>query len=205
VTVQSAPTVDLVELDRLVVAAFTVVRQTLAGATAAFLAGDRKLARQVASDEEAMDELHARIEELALRGLTRGTDDAELRQLLMVLRVAPELERCGDLGTHIASFAAQNLVAWLPPRARDLVGQMGAVGVEMWDIATDAYVRRDVSVAPSLRAVDDEMDDLHVSLTAELAAARVSVPVAIQMGLAARFFERLGDHAVNVAQRLRVG
>jgi len=49
---------------------------------------------------------------------------------------------------------------------------------------------------------DDEIDDLHVDLTAEMADGRLSIAVAIEMGLVARFFERLGDHAVNVARRI---
>jgi phosphate transport system protein len=205
-TLHSVSPVDLAELDSLVVNAFTLVRQSLAGATEAFLTGNREAARRVAAEDEAMDELHIRIEDLALRGLTQpgGPGEAEARNLLMVVRIAPELERSGDLATHIAALAAQNLAAWLTPRGRDLVAQMGAVGVEMWGMAADAYVARDTKAGARLRAIDDEIDDLHVSLTAEVASARVSVPVAIQMGLAARFFERLGDHAVNVTQRLRL-
>jgi phosphate uptake regulator len=56
--------------------------------------------------------------------------------------------------------------------------------------------------ADRLRARDDEIDDIHVGLTAEIAAGTISVPVAIEMGLVARYFERLGDHAVNVTRRL---
>jgi phosphate transport system protein len=70
-------------------------------------------------------------------------------------------------------------------------------------LAVDAYAYGDGAVADLLRCRDDEIDDLHVSLTAELAAGRVSVPVAIEMALVARYFERLGDHAVNVARQIR--
>jgi len=66
-----------------------------------------------------------------------------------------------------------------------------------------AFASGDGAVADLLRARDDEIDDLHVSLTAELAAGRVSVPVAIEMALVARYFERLGDHAVNVTRRVQ--
>ena len=72
----------------------------------------------------------------------------------------------------------------------------------MWELAAAAYARLDPAAADVLRARDDEIDDLHVSLTAELAAGGISIPVAIEMGLVARYFERLGDHAVNVTRRL---
>jgi len=122
---------------------------------------------------------------------------------VMVVRIAPELERSGDLATHIADLAGQGLANWLTPRARDLIAQMGAIGVEMWQRAENAYVERDASCGDRLRMIDDEIDDLHVSLITELASMPVSIPVAVQVGLVARYFERLGDHAVNVTQQLR--
>ena len=47
------------------------------------------------------------------------------------------------------------------------------------------------------------MDELHTNLTAELASGATSLPVAMDMALVARFYERLGDHAVNIAHRVR--
>ena len=49
---------------------------------------------------------------------------------------------------------------------------------------------------------DDDLDDLHVQLSAELATIGTSIADAIELGLVARFYERLGDHAVNVARRI---
>ena len=49
---------------------------------------------------------------------------------------------------------------------------------------------------------DDEMDELHSSLLAELASGQMALPVAMEMTLVARFYERLGDHAVNIARRV---
>ena len=73
----------------------------------------------------------------------------------------------------------------------------------MWRGAANAYAERDPGAAEHLRTLDDQLDDLHVSLSAELAESVTSTPVAIEMGLVARFLERLGDHAVNVARRVR--
>jgi len=123
--------------------------------------------------------------------------------LLLIFRILPELERSGDLAEHIASHTAQGLSKWLTPRARHLVEQMGTLGAAMWKLAADAYAHREPAGARLLRVRDDEIDDLHVNLTAELAASEISVPVAIEMALVARYFERLGDHAVNVTRRLQ--
>ena len=66
----------------------------------------------------------------------------------------------------------------------------------------DSWYQRDRAVAAKLDERDDEMDELYASLTAELAAGRMSLPVTMEMTLVARFYERLGDHAVNIARRV---
>lgn len=194
----------LEKLDEEVLRIFTLVREALAGATEIFLATDRDAARALVARDQLIDALHRSLEEAVLAELIRPNGDPDRqRRLLVILRILPELERSGDLAEHIASHAAQGLAKWLTARALSLVAQMGAVGLEMWGMAAAAYAEHDPTAADLLRARDDEIDDLHVSLTAELAAGGVSIPVAIEMGLVARYFERLGDHAVNVTRRLR--
>ena len=196
----------LEKLDDEVLRIFTLVREALAGATEIFLATDRDAARALVARDQLIDALHRNLENAVLAELLRPTreeiDPERQRRLLLILRILPELERSGDLAEHIASHAAQGLAKWLTPRALSLVSQMGAVGLEMWGTAAAAYANGDPTAADLLRARDDEIDDLHVSLTAELAAGGISIPVAIEMGLVARYFERLGDHAVNVTRRL---
>jgi phosphate transport system protein len=204
----SAPSPVLEDLDRAVVRIYTLVREALEGATEIFLAADRKAARKLVERDQVIDDLHRQAEEMVMEellqpGLSDRFGPGERHHLLLILRILPELERSGDLAEHIASHAAQDLAQWLSPRARKLVAQMGAVGTEMWTLAAEAFASGDGSVADLLRERDDEIDDLHVSLTAELAAARVSIPVAIEMALVARYFERLGDHAVNVTRRVQ--
>jgi phosphate transport system protein len=72
----------------------------------------------------------------------------------------------------------------------------------MWRMAACAFADRDAGAAERLRARDDDLDDLHVQLSAELATIGTSIADAIELGLVARFYERLGDHAVNVARRI---
>jgi phosphate transport system protein len=191
-------------LDAAVLHMFSLVQEALEGATQIFLSPDREAARAMVTREQLIDALHRNVERDVLNELIRpNLDDPERhRRLLLILRILPELERSGDLAEHIASHAAQGLARWLTPRALSLVAQMGALGTEMWNTAAAAFADSDPTAADLLRARDDEIDDLHVSLTAELAAGGISIPVAIEMGLVARYFERLGDHAVNVTRRL---
>ena len=80
---------------------------------------------------------------------------------------------------------------------------MGKLDATMWRMAADAYGDRNPAVAARLDELDDELDELHVSLTAELVSGELTVPVALEMALVARFYERLGDHAVNIGERIR--
>ena len=154
---------------------------------------------------QPIDDLESAVEELVHLELSSKpqVSQADLRRLVSVLLIVPELERSGDLVEHIALRTQQGMGGRISARARGLVQQMGDVGVEMWRAAADAYADRDAYAADRLRLLDDRLDDLHVTLSVELAQSLTSAPVAIEMGLVARFLERLGDHAVNVARRLR--
>jgi len=119
-----------------------------------------------------------------------------------VLRVVPEIERSHDLVVGIARRASHILSEDLSPRARGLVEQMGNLGTDMWFQAIDSWRKRDRAAAAALDEHDDEMDELYASLMTELGAGRMALPVTIEMTLVARFYERLGDHAVNIARRV---
>jgi phosphate transport system protein len=183
---------------------FDMVAAGLTAATTAFLDGDRAMARALIAGDQSIDSLQDVTEELLYAELNRalGHKDGEMRSLVAALQIVPELERSGDLVEHIALRTQQGLAAEISPLARALIGQMGRIGAEMWRAAAAAYADRDGTAADALRQRDDELDDLHVQLSVELAASGTSVPVAIEMGLVARFYERLGDHAVNVARRV---
>src|SRR5215467_10592552 len=127
---------------------------------------------------------------------------SDLRFLLSVLRIVPELERSHDLVVGIASRANHILNEDLSPRCRGLVERMGSLVSGMWRQSVDSWYERDRSAAAKLSERDDEMDELYASLIAELASGRMPLPVTMEMTLVARFYERLGDHAVNIARRV---
>jgi len=195
---------ELDEIDQKVVQLFALVSEGLSAATDAFLAGDREAAKKLVDRDKVIDSLYIDVEEIVYRQLiTQSPMAKDLRFLLSVLRIVPELERSGDLAEHIAARAVRGVASALTPRIRGLVEQMGLVGTEMWRVAADAYVERDPGAASDLNERDDELDELHVSLTAELVSGQLTVPIALEMALVARFYERLGDHAVNIGERIR--
>lgn len=195
--------VTLAEIDRRFVQVFALVGEAIAGATHALLACDREAAKQLMARDDVVDESIAAITALAQEELVAGcTTEQQRRELVAVLRMLPDLDRNGDLAEHIARRAARGLGAEMSPRSRGLVERMGEVAAAIWASTADAFAERSVHAANVVDALDDEMDDLHVGLTAELATGTMPVPVAIELAMVARFYERFGDHAVNLARRM---
>jgi phosphate transport system protein len=176
----------------------------VSGATHALLSGDREAAKMLADRDEVVDTLYHDIENLTLRRLTvtGSSSQSELRFLVTVIRMLPDLERNGDLAEHVARRAARGLGGELSARSRGLVERMGEVAIHMWRVTTDAYADRQPMAASLVDTLDDEMDDLHVSLTVEVVAGTMPLPVAVELAMVARFYERFGDHAVNLAKRV---
>src|SRR3954452_23661929 len=194
----------MAEIDSQVVQLLALVAEGLAAATDALLSGDSDLARALMEREGRIDSLYQDVELLVQQQLARQSPMAtDLRFLLTVLRVVPELERSHDLAEHIARRSMRGLSAELSPRVRGIIEQMGNIGVEMWRMTADAWIERDPELAGRLDTNDDELDELLVSLTAELVSGSTPVPVVLELALIGRFFERLGDHAVNIARRVR--
>jgi len=193
----------LAEIDRVFVQVFALVGEAIAGATHALLAGDREAAKLLVQRDETIDALIHQIADLAQGELVNGETTAEeRRELVAVLRMLPDLERNGDLAEHIARRAARGLGAEMSARSRGLVERMGEVATTIWRSTADAFSERSVTGAIYVDDLDDELDDLHVTLTAELVAGTMSLPVAIELAMVARFYERFGDHAVNLARRM---
>jgi phosphate transport system protein len=149
------------------------------------------------------DALYREIEQLVSREiLLQAPVASDLRFLLSVLRIVPELERSHDLVIQIAYRAKHSLSDDLSPRTRALVERMGELAAHMWRQAADAWYQRDRSAVFQLEERDEELDELHASLIAELASCGMGVPVVMEMALVARDYERLGAHAVNIARRV---
>src|SRR2546423_10280116 len=192
---------ELEAIEGKVIELFAMVAEDLPGATDALLSGKSEVIKTLTEREQAIDALYPEIEGMANREiLLQAPVASDLRFLLSVLRIVPELERSHDLMVQIASRSNHILGEDLSPRARGIVERMGNLASEMWRHAVDSWYQRDRSAAPALEARDDEMDELHASLIAELASGQMALPVTMEMTLVARFYERLGDHAVNIAR-----
>ena len=194
---------ELEAIEAKVIELFAMVAEDLPGATQALLNGHSDVIKALTEREEAIDALYPEIEAMANREiLLQAPVASDLRFLLSVLRIVPELERSHDLVIEIARRANHILSQDLSPRTRGLVEQMGKLVSSMWREAADSWYQRDGTAAGALRERDEEMDELHASLIAELASGQMGIPVTMEMTLVARSYERLAAHAVNIARRV---
>src|SRR4029077_14122584 len=133
-----------------------------AGATQALLSGDNEVVKVLAEREAVIDTLYRDIEDLVNQQIAlQGPVATDLRFLLSVLRIVPELERSHDLVMHIATRANHLLGEDLSPRSRGVVERMAGLAATMWRQAADSWYQRDRSAAFTLAERDEDMDELH--------------------------------------------
>lgn len=194
---------DLAAIDAQMCRMFDLVREALGDATRALMTGDQEAARQVVEGDATIDELGQALEGAIVRMIHLQSPVAgDLRYLVTVLRVAPELERSADLVEHIAARAASGLSTSLTAELVGQVGEMGQVAERMWATAAAAWGDRTPEAVAELEALDDRMDALHDDLRSQLRGGVLPLEPAVEMALVGRFYERLGDHALHVTERL---
>jgi phosphate transport system protein len=194
---------ELEAIESKVIELFAMVAEDLPSATSALLSADNQILATLAQREQFINAVYPEVEELVNQEiLLQAPVASDLRFLLSVLRIVPELERSHDLVVQIASKSNHILSDDISPRSRGLVERMGELASAMWRDAADGWYKRDPSAAMALGERDEEMDELHASLIAELASGQMTVPVAMEMTLVARSYERLGAHAVNISRRV---
>jgi phosphate transport system protein len=175
-------------------------------ATRALLTGDAAVAEAVISGDEAIDREREAVEDAAFLVLSLQAPVAsDLRTVVAALRMAGDLERMGDLSVHVAKIARLRVpnVA-VPEPLRPVVARMAEVAEEMVRLVGVVIAERDVDAARRLTHADEEMDDLRRSTFADLLSAdwEHGVEAAVDVALLGRYYERIADHAVSVANRV---
>jgi len=194
---------DLEAIEAKIIELFAMIAEDLPEATKALLTGSNESMQRLLDRDKIISALYPETEALANREILLQAPVADdLRFLLAVLRVLVEFELSHDLVIQIASRGNHFLGDDLSPRTRGIIERMGNLASEMWRQAADCWYQRDRNAAFALAERDDEMDQLYSSLIGELASGGMALPVTMEMTLVARFYERLGDHAVNVARRV---
>ena len=175
-------------------------------ATRALLEGDAEVAEQVIAADDKIDRARERVEDTAFSLLSLQQPVAgDLRVVVSALRMVSELERMGDLSVHVAKIARLRVpeIA-VPEQARATVARMGEVAEDMVRRVAAVITERDVEAAIELGRDDEEMDQLRRTSFAQLLGDDwdYGVESAVDIALLGRYYERIADHAVSVANRV---
>ena len=192
-------------VDDAVMVLFSLVTESIGWATVALLDQDLDRAKAVIDGDEGID---TRCEELLglvkERLSTAMLEPQELEYLVAVVQIVPELERSADLAEHIAQRSMEHLGGAISDSSRQIIGSMSEIAVTMWKEAQTAYRQSSRQASFSLSDADDELDELANRLVVEGTVQGSDPEIAVSLALIARFYERLGDHAVNLARRVDV-
>jgi len=129
----------------------------------------------------------------------------DLRTLVAALRMVAELERMGDLAVHVAKIARLRVPSTaVPTDAEPTIRRMAMVAELMVGKAAEVIAERDVAGAAELARADEEMDHLRRSSFRELLGSnwKHGIEPAVDLALLGRYYERIADHAVSVANRV---
>ncbi|KRA38515.1 MULTISPECIES: phosphate signaling complex protein PhoU [unclassified Nocardioides] len=182
------------------------VQVAVGQATTALMTGDSSIAEKVISDDAEIDRAREQVEENAFSLLSLQQPVArDLRTVVAALRMVAELERMGDLSVHVAKVARLRVpdVA-VPAEARPTMTRMAEVAEDMVARVCEVIAGRDVEAAIALGRDDEEMDQLRRTSFSELLSDDWShgVEAAVDIALLGRYYERIADHAVSIANRV---
>ena len=181
-----------------------LVEQQIAQAIRALVTADEPLARTTIARDHTVNRLDVEIDDLCLKLLALHQPAArDLRLITTALKITTDLERLGDLASNIAERALE-LAAEPPLKPYIDIPRMADLARDMLHKSLDAFVREDTSLALSVCAADDAIDDLHQQLFRELLSFMVENPATISRAMRLLFvskaLERVGDHATNIAE-----
>lgn len=193
---------QLSQLDQMVNAMGDLVSSSLAQALQALWNNDRGLAQTIASQDDAIDDKERDIEHLCMTLLLRQQPVAsDLRQVSSVMKLVSDLERIGDHSADIAEIV-EHLAAgsYVPDGLKKMAENVQCMVRD----AVAAFVQHDTVLANAVIAKDDEADADFVSIRQSIAAHIVKQPAdtdaALDSFMITKYLERIGDHAVNVAE-----
>lgn len=171
--------------------------------TAQALDGDRKLADRVPALEGEIDQMERDIESLCLKLLLRQQPVAgDLRQVSAALKMITDLERIGDQANDIADIVSVMEEAGQGNIER--LRAMAQAAIHMVTASIDAYVCQDVEQAKKVIMFDDTIDnafhEIKIALAEDIAQNPALGEYALDQLMIAKYFERIGDHAANVAE-----
>ena len=168
----------------------------------ALLDGDMALANKAAEYDSEIDQKERDIETLCMKLILQQQPVArDLRTISAALKMITDMERIGDQSADIAEIVT---MAHITASDETLhIGEMARAVIKMVTESIDAFVKRDVALAHSVIAYDDVVDGLFDAVKRALTErfqAGGEMEYALDLLMIAKYFERIGDHATNIAE-----
>ena len=195
---------QLSQLNKHLIEMGALIEEAIAGTAQALRTRDVEAARKIARGDRVINGKEKEIESLCLKLLLHQQPVAgDLRMISTALKMITDMERIGDQAADIAE-----LCALLPAENHightDTLLLMAAETIRMVTEAIEAYVRKDLDLARAVIARDDRVDALFVAMRADMIALvhenAAFGEQAFDLMQIAKYFERIGDHAVNIAE-----
>ena len=171
----------------------------------ALLEGDDEVARQVRADDDKLDAMEQEVDELAMEILTMGPMATDLRAITIGMKISNDLERVGDEASTICKriININKHADWKVP-LREEIAAMGEKACLLLRKSMDAYVEHDSEKARQLIPQDEGVDTLNKMYQKQLIQSMMAnpqdIPMLMQVGVIVKRIERVGDHAINIAE-----
>lgn len=181
-----------------------LVEHAIAGATKALITQDVVAAKRIIDGDSVIDEKEQEIESLCLKLILNQQPVAkDLRQISTALKMITDMERIGDQAADISE-----LCVYLSEQAYiknlEHIQQMAEATTKMVTGSIDAFVKKDLEMAHAVIEYDDVVDELYVLVKKDLIDLihddKDNGEQAFDLLQIAKYFERIGDHAVNIAE-----
>lgn len=196
---------ELNEMKDELVAMCRLTADMIANATTALVNFDRELGRSIGESDKKVDEYEMDIEKRCMRILIRRQPVArDFRVVSTALKMITDIERFGDQASDIG-----DLVYTMPGdtyiKKLTHLSAMGELAVRMVRESVNSFIRNDEQLADEVIALDDAMDDMFIAVKNDLIElirqdGEKNGDQAITLMMVAKYLERIGDHAVNVAE-----
>ena len=193
---------QLAELNRELIEMGAMCEESISMALKALMEGDKALAKKVAGLDVAIDQKERSIESMCLKLLLQQQPVArDLRTISAALKMITDMERIGDQASDICEIATMGHLR--SPRPEHFAS-MAQAAISMVHRAIDAYVHKDIELAQQVELSDDIVDALFNDVKADLIAGLRGHPdrteECLDLLMIAKYLERIGDHAVNIAE-----
>ena len=194
---------QLANLNKELIEMGALCEQVIALAAKSLSEGDALAAKDIFPLDEEIDRKERSIESLCLKMLLQQQPVArDLRQISAALKMITDMERIGDQAADIAE-----IIGFMGVKAADecsYISEMARAAIKMVTESVDAYVNQDIEIARSVILHDDVVDDyfkkIKTSLIKLISKSPDNGEYAIDLIMIAKYFERIGDHATNIAE-----